>query len=74
VVVLFDEYNEDWERLAWVQVYGLASFIETGPDWDAAAALLEARYPQYAHLPLADHPVILIQVQRIVHWRASDPY
>jgi PPOX class probable F420-dependent enzyme len=71
VAVLFDEYDEDWHKLAWVQIRGMAVFLESGPDRETGIALLEARYPQYSTLPLAESPVIVITVQDLVSWKAA---
>jgi len=72
VVVLFDHYDEDWRRLAWVQLHGLATFIDSGSERETGAGLLAQRYPQYREGSLAGRPVILITEERITSWRAAD--
>jgi PPOX class probable F420-dependent enzyme len=71
VVVLFDRYDEDWRQLAWVQFYGLATFVESGPVRETGAGLLTQRYPQYTKGSLAGRPVIVITEERITSWRAA---
>jgi PPOX class probable F420-dependent enzyme len=71
VTVLFDEYDEDWRKLAWVQIHGMAVFLEAGPDREVGIALLTMRYSQYRTLSLAERPVIAITVQDTVSWRAD---
>lgn len=71
VTVLFDEYHDDWSKLAWVQVRGLASFVETGPERDLGVTLLTEKYPQYQNGSLADRPVIVIAVESMNSWRAA---
>ena len=71
VTVLFDEYHDDWNRLAWVQIRGLANFVEAGPERETGIALLVARYPQYTHQSLAGQPVIVITIESMVSWRAE---
>jgi PPOX class probable F420-dependent enzyme len=48
VTVLFDEYDEVWSKLAWVQVRGLAKFVEEGPNREIGIILLKEKYPQYS--------------------------
>lgn len=71
VAVLFDEYSDDWRRLAWVQLRGTASLVESGPEWDTAVTLLVARYPQYTAVSLAGRPIIVVVAQRVTGWRAG---
>ncbi len=72
VAVLFDEYSEDWGRLAWVRIDGVATFVESGSDRETGVKLLSARYPQYTNLPLAGWPVIIVTIQRVIGWRATE--
>lgn len=71
VTVLFDEYDEDWRKLVWVQIHGMAIFLEAGLDREVGIALLIMRYSQYRTLSLAERPVIAITVQDTVSWRAD---
>ena len=71
VSVLFDEYQDDWSQLAWVQIHGLATFVEAGLERERGVKLLEAKYAQYQELPLARQPVIVIRIESIASWRAA---
>ena len=74
VALVVDDWDEDWTRLAWVLVRGVATIVDAGPAHARALALLRARYPQYRTMPLDDaaaHPVVRIDPLRIRAWRAS---
>ncbi|MDA0183735.1 pyridoxamine 5'-phosphate oxidase family protein [Solirubrobacter phytolaccae] len=62
-----DHYDDDWTRLAWVQILATATI---GPLHDEARAALRARYPQYETTPLTG-PLITLSPLRILAWRAS---
>jgi len=51
----------------------LATLVQSGPEYQAGVTLLEARYPQYATLPLAGRPIIVIQARHITSWQATPP-
>jgi PPOX class probable F420-dependent enzyme len=72
--LVVDEYDDDWNRLAWLLVRGPAR-IETEATMHARAlALLRARYPQYIAMSLDDrerNPVVRIEAARVTLWRAG---
>lgn len=68
VQVLLDRYDEDWDRLGYLQLRGRAELIEAGEEYDLALCLLERKYPQYGALPLRGRPVIKVTVERVVRW------
>lgn len=68
VQVLVDRYDEDWRRLAYVQLRGRADLIAAGAEYRRAIGLLERKYPQYAALPLRGRPVVRVVVERAVSW------
>lgn len=73
VAFVVDLYDEDWSRLAWVQVKGRARVIAPGDDGHTAAiAALRAKYPQYRAMAIETRPVILIERLRVTSWRADD--
>ena len=72
VSIVVDHYDEDWSKLAWVLLEGVATIIETGAERDAAALALAAKYPQYAGAALDGRPVVRVVVERTVRWRAGD--
>lgn len=63
-----DHYDEDWSRLGWVMLRGNAEILEIGAEHDAAQAALIERYPQYAAMPIAQHPVIALRIARVTSW------
>ena len=71
VSIVVDQYDEDWTKLAWVLVEGVATILETGTERDAVAALLAAKYPQYQGGRLDDRPVVRVLIERAVEWRAA---
>lgn len=75
VTLLVDRWDEDWTRLAWLRLHGVARLLEPGgPDaaeHAGAVAALRARYRQYERQALERRPVIRIEVTRIVAW--GDP-
>jgi len=68
VQVLIDRYDDDWSRLAYVQLRGLASLLHPGHEHAEALALLRSKYPQYETMALADEPVIKVDVEHAVVW------
>jgi PPOX class probable F420-dependent enzyme len=70
VSVLADHYEEDWSRLWWVRLDGLATVYASGPESEAGLSALRARYRQYRTVGVPG-PVIRIRVERVRGWRAS---
>jgi PPOX class probable F420-dependent enzyme len=68
--LLVDVYDDDWERLAWVQLLGQVDVlpVERSP---AAIAALTAKYVQYAKRT-PPGPLLRLTVDRTLHWRAAD--
>ena len=69
--VVVDVWDEDWSKLRYVLLEGIADVIESGPERDHAVALLEAKYAQYQAMPLAGAPVIRVTVERTVEWEGG---
>lgn len=70
VAVIIDDYAEDWQHLAWVQIRGTAQIVEHGKEYTSGITLLSAKYPQYHTMPLDDRSLILITPDHITYWRA----
>jgi PPOX class probable F420-dependent enzyme len=70
VQLLVDVWDEDWTRLGYLQLRGIASVIEAGPEQADAIGLLRARYRQYEAMAIDDAPVIRIEVVSYVAWGA----
>lgn len=71
--VIVDDYDEDWSRLAYLLVEGLASEVGEAELYDTALAALRRRYPQYERMALAPerNPIIAIAPTKRHLWRAS---
>lgn len=67
--VLVDHYAQDWARLWWVRVDGLATVHHDGTIMQIACDLLRAKYRQYQSVAL-DGPVIAVTVRRWSSWHA----
>lgn len=67
-----DHYDDDWERLAWVQVVGEVAVLGV----DGQEAILDAlagRYPAYRERAPRG-PLLRLRTQRALCWRAAgDP-
>ena len=68
VALVIDRYSEDWSRLAYVLIRGVADIMETGEEQERAVSLLRARYPQYDALLADDPPMLRITPDRVVSW------
>jgi PPOX class probable F420-dependent enzyme len=63
-----DRYDDDWSRLAWVQVLGDAAVLAVDDEAEAVAALT-AKYPQYAREP-PPGPLLRLEPRRVLCWSA----
>jgi PPOX class probable F420-dependent enzyme len=70
VSVLVDHFDEDWQRLWWIQLRGLARVERAGPP---ALAALVAKYPQYRTVPTSDGSdrILAIRIETRTGWCAS---
>ena len=67
--LLVDVYDDDWTRLAWVQLLGRVEVVPVETSRDAMTALA-AKYEQYsARTPPG--PLLRLSVERALHWRAT---
>jgi PPOX class probable F420-dependent enzyme len=73
VAIVVDRYDEDWSRLAWVLLEGVATIIESGDERDAAATLLREKYAQYETLPLEGRPIVRVEIERTDEWSSEKP-
>jgi PPOX class probable F420-dependent enzyme len=67
--LVVDRYDDDWSRLAWVQVLGRVALEGIGERPEAVDAL-RSKYPQYAADP-PPGPLLRIEPERVLCWRAS---
>jgi PPOX class probable F420-dependent enzyme len=64
-----DRYDDDWSRLAWVQLLGEVSLHEVA-DAPAAMTALGEKYEPYRREP-PPGPLLRLEPSRILAWRAS---
>ena len=64
--LLVDRYDDDWSRLAWVELRGRVSVESLGPALDALAD----KYPQYVDEP-PQGPLLRLAPERFASWRAA---
>ena len=69
VTILVDHYDDDWDRLWWIRLRGLARVLDDGDERDQALALLQEKYPQY-HTEPPDGPVLAVDVTEVREWTA----
>ncbi len=65
-----DHYDDDWTRLAWVQVLGRVDVLADAPPASTLAALREKYGPYREHPPAG--PVLRLAPERTLWWRASE--
>ena len=73
VAIVVDRYDEDWSRLAWVLLEGVATILETGEERDSAAAVLTEKYAQYETLSLEGRPIVRVEIERASEWSSGKP-
>jgi PPOX class probable F420-dependent enzyme len=68
--LLVDRYDDDWTRLAWVQLLGRVEVvpIESSPE---AVAALAAKYEPYTQRT-PPGPLLRLTVERTLEWRAAE--
>jgi PPOX class probable F420-dependent enzyme len=71
VSIVIDRYDEDWTKLAWVLIEGVATILETGEERDGAVGELAMKYEQYGADGLEGRPVVRVVIERTVQWRAG---
>jgi PPOX class probable F420-dependent enzyme len=67
--LVVDAYDDDWSRLAWVQLLGSVSVVEA-PDAPTAMDVLAAKYDAYA-AARPPGPLLRLVPERGLCWRAS---
>ncbi len=72
-----DEYGDDWNRLAWVQLLGRVDVVAVpggaAPEAVGAAGAVDAlaaKYEQYA-ARRPPGPLLRLTVERVLDWRAA---
>jgi PPOX class probable F420-dependent enzyme len=72
VCLLVDNYSENWDELAWLQVRAQADLLNPGgTEHQRVLAALRDRYPQYRQMALESRSVLRFRPERIVSWRVN---
>jgi len=69
--LLVDAYADDWTRLWWVRIDGVADVVEDEPARSAAVQPLVAKYAQYRDGNAPTGPVLVLHPQRWTAWSAD---
>jgi PPOX class probable F420-dependent enzyme len=64
-----DQYSDDWEQLAWVQVLGEVEIVEAGEGEAGLDALREKYEPYREEAPPG--PLLALEPRRYLWWRAA---
>jgi PPOX class probable F420-dependent enzyme len=78
VTLLVDRWSEDWDRLGWLRLRGMADLIEADDtlardEHATAVAALRRKYPQYETQRLESRPLIRIAIESSRSWGNLDP-
>jgi len=68
VCLIVDRYEEEWQRLAYVLVRGMARVLTRGARHKRAVQLLRRKYPQYRTMAIDERPMIEIRLQECRTW------
>ena len=74
VTILFERWDEDWSRLAWLRARGTASIVESGEDAEAHRSVVQAmraKYPQYRDHAIDTSPMIRVVIDEVSSWSAT---
>lgn len=71
VSIVVDEYREDWRKLRYVMLLGIARVLTSGEEHNVAISLLRKKYQQYKSMKLEDRPIIRIQPLRTLAWKPA---
>jgi len=64
VAICFDRYDEDWELLQQVLIYGAPYFIETGMEFVRDRNLLYEKFTQYeSSSPIEEGSSLIVEVE-----------
>lgn len=68
VALVIDDYDEDWNQLAYVLIQGRAHILQDDVEQQRAESLLRDKYPQYQTLLEPGCVVIRITPERVIAW------
>ena len=70
--LIVDHYQEDWQGLWYILVWGPASLLTEGDESEderaAAVDVLQRKYRQYREMDIADNPVVKLTPERVAAW------
>jgi PPOX class probable F420-dependent enzyme len=70
VTLTVDRYDDDWSRLAWVQVLGTVEVVDDPTTRPGAFAALAAKYEPYRRA-VPEGPLLELRPERVLTWRAD---
>jgi PPOX class probable F420-dependent enzyme len=76
VSLVIDDYSEDWSRLTYVMINGVADVLEPdapGGEHRRGVELLREKYDQYLTMAIDRRPLIKVTPTRIKRWAPSEP-
>ena len=68
VAIVFDTYQEDWEKLCFLLIHGKAELLGDGTTKNEAERLLRDKYTQYETYLGKDAPILRITLEKITSW------
>jgi PPOX class probable F420-dependent enzyme len=73
VAFLVDNYSENWNKLSYLLIHGVARIVTVKNEEARAKDLLKMKYPQYRRLKLDGAKVIAIDVKESKFWLFKEP-
>jgi len=75
VALVIDDYSEDWSKLVYVLIIGVAEIISPDAvEHGRAVELLREKYPQYRSMAIDERPMIKITLTRIKRWAPGSEF
>jgi PPOX class probable F420-dependent enzyme len=72
VALVIDDYGEEWNKLAYVLIMGLAAAMQPGSEEHGrAVSMLRDKYPQYRTMAIDERVMIRVTPMRLKYWRAD---
>ena len=75
VSLVIDDYSEDWSRLTYVMISGVAEVVKpeaANGEHRRAVDLLRRKYEQYRSMAIDQRPLIKITPTRIKRWESNN--
>lgn len=68
VAFIVDYYSDDWSKLSYMLVFGIAEIIQDGDEMLMASYLLNKRYPQYSEIGSEFYFMISLSPTKVKEW------